>query len=47
MLGMILMTQKHISQQWVKNYTTAHLKLGEPINIGCTYNVIGTVGNDS
>lgn len=24
---------------WVKNYTTAHVKLGEPIIIGCTSHV--------
>ena len=24
--------------EWVKNYTTAHLKLREPIKIGCENN---------
>ena len=30
------MVQGIATPAWVKNYTTAHVKLGEPINIGCT-----------
>lgn len=38
MLGMIKMTQEHFLAPWVKNYTMAHVKLCEPINIGCQVN---------
>ena len=41
------MILEHILVQWVKKYTIAHLKLREPIHIGCiTYDIV-TIGNDS
>lgn len=39
MKGMIEMTLRHIFLRWVKNYTMAHVKLREPINIGCVTHV--------
>ena len=37
MKGMIEMTLRHISPLWVSNI--AHVKLREPINIGCVTHV--------
>lgn len=32
---------------WVKNYTMAHIKLGEHIKMWCTIYDLGIVGNDN
>ena len=33
-------------QEWVKNYTTAHIKLREPVETGCENKQKLLVGND-